>query len=70
MSVRIAMVVLTLLFLARYRQVKSQTNNSYIGLDLVDKAGQPARAQTPAWRQTADPRADNCEERVTRWALW
>src|SRR5260370_9304841 len=39
MSVRIAMVVLTLLILAAYQEVKSQTNNSYNGLDLVDKAG-------------------------------
>src|SRR5260370_13734492 len=39
MSVRIAMVALTLLMFAGYRQVKSQTNNSYNGLDLVDKAG-------------------------------
>ncbi len=39
MSVRIAMVVLTLLIFAAYRQAKPQTNNSYNGLDLVDKTG-------------------------------
>jgi hypothetical protein len=70
MSVRIAMLVLTLLVFAGYRQVKSQTNNSYNGLDPVDMAGQRARVQTPARRQTADRRADSGEERATPWALW
>jgi hypothetical protein len=39
MTVRIAIVALTLLVLAGYRQVKSQNNNSYNGWDLVDKTG-------------------------------
>lgn len=39
MSFRIAMAVLAVLIFAGYQQVKPQTNNSYNGLDLVDKAG-------------------------------
>ena len=39
MSFRIAMVVLALLIFGGYQQVKPQTNDSYNGLDLVDKAG-------------------------------
>jgi hypothetical protein len=39
MSFRIALLVLTLLILAGYQQVKSQSNSSYSGWDLVDKAG-------------------------------
>ena len=39
MSFRIALLVLTLLILAGYQQVKSQSNSSYNGWDLVDKAG-------------------------------
>jgi Cytochrome P460 len=38
-SFRIALLVLTLLILAGYQQVKSQSNSSYSGWDLVDKAG-------------------------------
>ena len=34
-----SVVVLALIVLAGYQQVKSQANNSYNGLDLVDKAG-------------------------------
>jgi hypothetical protein len=39
MSFRVAIVVLTLLLLAGYQQGRPQTNYSYGGLDLVDKAG-------------------------------
>ena len=39
MSSRISMVVLTLVILAGYQQVKSQSNGSYNGFDLVDKVG-------------------------------
>jgi Cytochrome P460 len=39
MSFRIALFVLTLLILVGYQQVKSQSNSSYNGWDLVDKAG-------------------------------
>jgi hypothetical protein len=39
MSFQIAMAVLTLLILAAYQEVKPQTNNTYNGFDLVDKAG-------------------------------
>ena len=39
MTFRISMVVLALLVLAGYQQVKSQSNSSYSGWDLVDKAG-------------------------------
>jgi Cytochrome P460 len=39
MSFRTAIVVVALLIFARYQQVKPQTNNSYNGFDLVDKAG-------------------------------
>ena len=39
MTFRISMAVLALLVLAGYPQVKPQTNNSYNGLDLVDKTG-------------------------------
>jgi hypothetical protein len=39
MSSRILMVVLTLVILAGYQQVKSQSNGSYNGFDLVDKTG-------------------------------
>ena len=39
MTFRISMAVLALLVLAGYPQVKPQTNNSYSGLDLVDKTG-------------------------------
>ena len=39
MRTRISMVVLTLVILAGYQQVKSQSHGSYNGFDLVDKAG-------------------------------
>jgi hypothetical protein len=39
MSFRFSLVVLALLILAGYQQVKSQSNSSYNGLDLVDKGG-------------------------------
>jgi len=39
MTFRIAMVVLTLLILAGYRQVKPQTGDDYNGWALVDKTG-------------------------------
>jgi len=39
MSFRIALLVLTLLILTGYQQVKSQSNSSNSGWDLVDKAG-------------------------------
>ena len=39
MSFRISLAVLMLLILAGYQQGKPQTNNSYNGADLVDKAG-------------------------------
>jgi hypothetical protein len=39
MTFRISLAVLTLLILAGYQEVKPQTNNSYRGLDLVDKTG-------------------------------
>ena len=39
MSFRIAMAVVALLIFAGYKQAKPQANNSYSGLDLVDKAG-------------------------------
>jgi hypothetical protein len=39
MSFRIALLVLTLLIVVGYQQVKSQSNSSYNGWDLVDKAG-------------------------------
>jgi hypothetical protein len=39
MSFRIALLVLTLLILAGYQQVKSQNSSSYNGWDLVDNAG-------------------------------
>jgi len=39
MTFRISLAVLTLLILAGYQQVKPQSNNSYNGLDLVDKTG-------------------------------
>jgi hypothetical protein len=39
MTFRISLAVLTLLVLAGYQQVKPQSNNSYNGLDLVDKTG-------------------------------
>jgi hypothetical protein len=39
MTLRISLAVLTLLVLAGYQQVKPQSNNSYNGLDLVDKTG-------------------------------
>jgi Cytochrome P460 len=39
MSFRITLLVLTLLILAGYQQVKSQSSSSYNGWDLVDKAG-------------------------------
>ena len=39
MSFRIALLVLTLLILVGYQQVKSQSNSSYNGWDLVDNAG-------------------------------
>ena len=39
MSFRISLVVLALLILAGYQQVRPQSGKSYNGLDLVDKAG-------------------------------
>src|ERR1700741_4454254 len=39
MSLRIAFLVLTVLILAGYQQVGPQSNSSYNGCDLVDKAG-------------------------------
>ena len=39
MSLRISLVVLTLLVLVGYQQVRSQSSKSYGGFDLVDKAG-------------------------------
>jgi hypothetical protein len=39
MSFRIALLILTLLILTGYQQVKSQSNSSYSGWDLVDKVG-------------------------------
>jgi hypothetical protein len=39
MSFRISIVVLTLVILAGYQQIKSQSNGSYNGFDLVDKTG-------------------------------
>ena len=39
MSFRISMVVLVLLILAGYREVRSQSNNNFNGFDLVDKTG-------------------------------
>ena len=39
MSFRIALLVLTLLILVGYQEVKSQSSNSVNGWDLVDKAG-------------------------------
>ena len=39
MIFRISLAVLMLLILAGYQQVRPQSNNSYSGLDLVDKAG-------------------------------
>jgi hypothetical protein len=39
MSFRIALLVLTFLILVGYQQVKSQSNSSYNGWDLVDKDG-------------------------------
>jgi hypothetical protein len=39
MSSRISMVVLALVILAGCLQVKSQSNSSYNGFDLVDKTG-------------------------------
>jgi Cytochrome P460 len=39
MSSRISLLVLTLVIVAGYQQVKSQTQGSYNGFDLVDKAG-------------------------------
>jgi hypothetical protein len=39
MGSRISMLVLTLVILAGSQQIKSQSNGSYNGFDLVDKAG-------------------------------
>jgi hypothetical protein len=39
MSLRIALLVLTVLILAGYQQIRPQSNSSYNGWDLVDKAG-------------------------------
>ena len=62
MGSRIAKIVLTLVILAGYLQVKSQSNRSYNGFDLVDKAGtihKPAdyrdRYQTLGVFSVADP---------------
>jgi hypothetical protein len=45
MSFRIAMVLLTLLILAGYQQVKPQTGDGYNGWALVDKAGNIRKPQ-------------------------
>ncbi len=44
MTARFLKAVLALVIVAGYQQVKSQSNSSYNGLDLVDKVGNVRKA--------------------------
>src|SRR5262249_52427069 len=65
MTARISIVAVLLVIFAGYQQVKTQSNSSYNGFDLVDKTGNnrkprgyPDHYQAPGTYTVLDPKGD------------